>query len=145
MMQGDIRWRSGPNKRQGAFGADGHDFRFFVFICIFIYFLAGIFFLVTGVFAVRWEDEGEVGEEECHCRQGLEHQEFIGLNYGALSEFTTTLGKVAIWREINVLGGIAGLNKHWFQQWLKQEGQWGCIFFQHKIYKYFNWLVKLEA
>ena len=52
-MQGvDLAWKQGSQKRQEVIGSDHQDFRFFVFISIFIFFLAGVVFVVTGASSV---------------------------------------------------------------------------------------------
>ena len=78
MQTTPISWNQARRRsRYEVFGTDDHDFRFFVFICLFIFFLAGVVSVVIGASL----DAASAG-----------YLHFLGPNYRALVMAMVTLG-----------------------------------------------------
>merc|ERR550517_892887 len=82
-MQGtEGRWRQSRRRsKHEVFGSDLHDFHFFVFIYVFIFFLAGLVLFAAGANTVVIN---------------LEYMDFLGKNYQALVMLTIVLGGTII-------------------------------------------------
>ena len=76
MLSSDYSWTTTKKTKQTRiFGED--DFKFFIFICIFIFCLAGLVLLVTGIFIKSDLEDFEI---------------FAGGDYRAISTFITIVG-----------------------------------------------------